>query len=80
MACPINEVVRSEEVVTEEAAERMPLSDTAKSVRTTNRVTEGDLGVVRTKDIPTGTTRAPAREEPEDATPCWEAEDYPGGW
>jgi hypothetical protein len=78
------QVVRTAEVVTEgEPALAVKVaagSDTPKSVRTTNPVDDSDLGVVRTTDIPTGTTRAPAREEPEDATPCWEAEDYPGGW
>ena len=77
-ACPINEVVEAE--LPAEEAPSGSLSDTADFVRKTNRVTEGDLGDHRPKDIPTGTTRAPAREEPEDATPCWEAEDYPGGW
>lgn len=55
-------------------------ADTEKVVRTKNPVTESDLGAVRTEDTPTGTTRACVREEPEDGTPCWEAEDYPGGW
>ena len=77
-ACPINEVVEAELPAAE--APSGPLSDTADFVRKTNRVTEGDLGDHRPTDIPTGTTRAPAREEPEEATPCWEAEDYPGGW
>ena len=75
-----DQVVRTEEVVTEGGPALAAGSDTPKSVRTTNPVGDSDLGVVRTKDIPTGTTRAPAREEPEDATPCWEAEDYPGDW
>ena len=78
------QVVRTAEVVTEGdpalAVEVAAGSDTPKSVRTTNPVDDSDLGVVRTTDIPTGTTRAPAREEPEDATPCWEAEDYPGDY
>lgn len=78
------QVVRTEEVITEGGAALAVAeaagSDTPKSVRTTNPVDDSDLGVVRTKDIPTGTTRAPAREEPDDVTPCWEAEDYPSGW
>jgi hypothetical protein len=78
------QVVRTETVVTEggaaSVAEGAVGSDTPKSVQTKDPVDDRDLGVVRTKDIPTGTTRAPAREEPEDGTPCWEAEDYPGGW
>ena len=74
------QVVRTEEVVTEGGAALAAGSDTPKSVRTTNPVHDSDLEVVRTKDIPTGTTRAPARTEPEDATPCWEAEPYPDNW
>ena len=75
-----DQVVRTEEVVTEGGPALAAGSDTPKSVRTTNPVDDSVLGVVRTKDIPTGTTRAPARAEPEDATPCWEAEPYPDNW
>ena len=74
------QVVRTEEVVTEGGAALAAGSDTPKSVRTTNPVHDSDLEVVRTKDIPTGTTRAPARAEPEEVTPCWEAEPYPDNW
>ena len=78
------QVVRTEEVVTEGAAalavEGAAGSDTPKSVRTTNPVDDSVLGVVRTKDIPTGTTRARARAETEEVTPCWEAEPYPDNW
>ena len=74
------QVVRTEEVVTEGGPALAAGSDTPKSVRTTNPVDDSVLGVVRTKDIPTGTTRAPVRAETEDATPCWEAEDYPGDY
>jgi hypothetical protein len=78
------QVVRTEDVVTEDdgalAAEVAAGSDTPKSVQTKNPVDDSDIGVVRTTDIPTGTTRAPAREEPEEVSTCWEAEDYPGGW
>jgi hypothetical protein len=78
------QVVRTEEVVTEDAgalaAEGAAGSDTPKSVQTKNPVTDSDLGVVRTRDIPTGTTRAPARGELEEVSPCWEAEDYPDSW
>ena len=77
-ACPINEVGEAEPPAAE--APDDSLSDTADSVRKTNRVTEGDLDEYRPTDIPTGTTRAPAREEPEEVPTCWEAEDYPGGW
>ena len=55
-------------------------SDTPKSVQTKNPVDDSDIGVVRTKDIPTDTTRAPARGELEEVSPCWEAEDYPDNW
>ena len=55
-------------------------ADTEKVVRTKNSVTEGDLEAVRIEDTPTGTTRAHAREEPEDVSPCWEAEPYPTDW
>jgi hypothetical protein len=78
------QVVRTEEVVTEDgaalAAEVADSSDTPKSVQTKNPVDDSDLGVVRTKDIPTGTTRAPARGELGEVSPCWEAEDYPDKW
>ena len=74
------QVVRTEEIVTEDDAALAAGSDTPKSVRTTNPVDDSVLGVVRTKDIPTGTTRAPARAETEDVTPCWEAEPYPDNW
>jgi hypothetical protein len=78
------QVVRTEEVVPEGgaalAAEVVAGSDTPKSVQTKNPVDDSDLGVVRTKDIPTGTTRAPARGELEEVSPCWEAEDYPDNW
>ena len=75
-----DQVVRTEEVVTEGGPPLAAGSDTPKSVRTTNPVDDSVLGVVRTKDIPTGTTRAPARAETEEVTPCWEAEDYPDNW
>ena len=78
------QVVRTEEVVTEDgaalAAEVAAGSDTPKSVQTKNPVDDSDIGVVRTRDIPTGTTRAPARGELEEVSPCWEAEDYPDNW
>ena len=74
------QVVRTEEAGTEGGPPLAAGSDTTKSVRTTNPVHDSDLEVVRTKDIPTGTTRAPARAETEDATPCWEAEPYPDNW
>jgi hypothetical protein len=78
------QVVRTEEVVTEGgaalAAEVVSGSDTPKSVRTKNPVDDSDLRVVRTKDTPTGTTRARGRAETEEVTPCWEAEPYPDNW
>ncbi|MCP9910842.1 hypothetical protein KBZ15_13170 [Cyanobium sp. BA20m-p-22] len=76
--CPIIEVGEAEPPA--EEAPSASLSDTADFVRKTNRVTEGDLADHRPKDIPTGTTRAPARAETEDVTPCWEAEPYPGDY
>lgn len=56
------------------------VSDKLQSIQNKNSVTESDLGEFRTKDIPTGNTRAPARAEIEDVTPYWEAEDYPGDY
>ena len=56
------------------------VSDKLQSVQNKNSVTESDLGEFRTKDIPTGNTRAGAREEPEEVSPCWEAEPYPGDY
>ena len=76
--CPINEVV--EAPAPEAAAQDASLSDTPNFVHKPNRVTEGDLGESRPRDIPTGTTRAPARGELEEVSPCWEAEDYPDSW
>jgi len=78
-----------EAVVVTEALMRKPVavcveselvSDKLQSVQNKNAVTESDLGEFRTKDIPTGTTRAPARAETEEVTPCWEAEPYPGDY
>ncbi len=57
-----------------------PNRDTAKFVPIKNPVTEGDLEQTQIKDTPTGTTRAHAHEEPEDVSPCWEAEPYPTDW
>jgi hypothetical protein len=76
--CPINEVVEAEPL--DEEAPGGSLSDTVDSVRKSNPVTEGDLGEYPPRDIPTGTTRAPARGELEEVSPCWEAEDYPDSW
>ena len=76
--CPIIEV--GEAPAPEAAAQDESLSDTPNFVRKTNPVSDRDLADHRPKDIPTGTTRAPARAEPEDVTPCWEAEDYPGDY
>jgi len=84
----MKEFVRTEEAITEpgaplpesRAVEPEFSADTQKSVRTKNPVTESDLGAVRTEDTPTGTTRAHAREEPEDGPTCWEAEPYPTDW
>ena len=75
-----DQVVRTEEVVTEGGPASAAGSDTPKSVRTTNPVDDSVLGVVRTTDIPTGTTRARGRAETEEVTPCWEAEPYPDNW
>ena len=74
----------SEAVAASEAALTQPptgrgeaplVSDTPEFVQNSNPVTESDLGYFRTKDTPTGTTRARVREEFEDGSPCWE-EDY----
>ena len=76
--CPINEV--GEAPAPEAAAQDESLSDTPNFVRKTNPVADRDLADHRPKDIPTGTTRAPARAETEEVTPCWEAEPYPDNW
>lgn len=74
------QVVRTEEVATKGGAalpdlvgvEAQPSSDTLKSVQTKNTVDNSDLGVVRTKDTPTGTTRARAREVLPEAGVDWD--------